>query len=105
MLLRALGLADHFAVIIGGDSIPQKKPDPAVIRYTARRLDTPTESCLMVGDSESDVKASRAAGIKVVCVSYGYNHGNDIRDARPDAVIDNLTELESLLNPAPVVSN
>jgi phosphoglycolate phosphatase len=51
----------------------------------------------MVGDSISDVKASRAAGFPVVCVSYGYNHGLDIRDAKPDAVIDSLAELDGLL--------
>ena len=52
----------------------------------------------MVGDSESDVKAARAAGFQIVCVSYGYNHGRDIRDTGPDAVIDSLTELTKLFH-------
>ena len=50
----------------------------------------------MVGDSKNDVAAARAAGFPVVCVSYGYNHGDDIRAAHPDAVIDSLTELGGL---------
>jgi phosphoglycolate phosphatase len=54
----------------------------------------------MVGDSVSDVKAARAAGFQVVCVSYGYNHGVNIRDANPDAVIDSLAELRVLLEQA-----
>jgi phosphoglycolate phosphatase len=54
----------------------------------------------MVGDSEHDVKAARSAGFQIACVSYGYNHGNDIRDARPDAVIDSLAELRQLLEQA-----
>jgi phosphoglycolate phosphatase len=53
----------------------------------------------MVGDSVSDVKAARAAGFQIVCMSYGYNHGVDIRTAQPDAVIDSLTELSGLLPP------
>ena len=53
-----------------------------------------------VGDSVSDVKAARAAGFRVVCVSYGYNHGMDIRAAQPDAVIDSLVQLRELLERA-----
>lgn len=99
-LLEELGVAGCFSSIAGGDSVDRKKPDPAVLRYVADRLDTPIEACLMVGDSVNDVEAARAAGIEVVCVSYGYNHGVDIREAEPDAVIDNLTELRLLLDPA-----
>ena len=54
----------------------------------------------MIGDSVSDVKASRAAGFQIVCMSYGYNHGVDIREAKPDAVIDSMAELEQLLDNA-----
>jgi phosphoglycolate phosphatase len=51
----------------------------------------------MLGDSVSDVRAARAAGFGVVCVSYGYNHGRDIGEAGPDKVIDSFTELNNLL--------
>jgi phosphoglycolate phosphatase len=51
----------------------------------------------MVGDSVNDVQAARAAGFQIVCVNYGYNHGQDIRDAQPDAVIDSLAQLDYLL--------
>jgi phosphoglycolate phosphatase len=51
----------------------------------------------MLGDSMSDVKAARAAGFKIVCMSYGYNHGEDIRDYNPDAVIDTMTEFSGLI--------
>jgi phosphoglycolate phosphatase len=60
---------------------------------------TPAES-LMLGDSQSDVKAARAAGFQIVCMSYGYNHGEDIRSYNPDAVIDSLTEISGLLENA-----
>jgi len=46
------------------------------------------------------VKAARAAGFQIICMSYGYNHGVDIREANPDAVIDSMVELEGLLESA-----
>jgi phosphoglycolate phosphatase len=55
----------------------------------------------MIGDSISDVKAARAAGFTIFCMSYGYNHGQDIRDYHPDAVLDSLTEVQGLLEGAP----
>ena len=54
----------------------------------------------MIGDSVSDVNAARAAGFQIVCMSYGYNHGVDIREANPNAVIDSLTEILPLLEEA-----
>jgi phosphoglycolate phosphatase len=51
----------------------------------------------MLGDSQSDVKAARAAGFQIVCMSYGYNHGEDIRSFDPDAVLDSFAELPQYL--------
>jgi phosphoglycolate phosphatase len=96
-LLTDLGVRDDFGIVVAGDTLPVKKPDPAPLLHAARHFGvTPSES-LMVGDSVSDVKAARAAAFQIVCMSYGYNHGVDIRTARPDAVIDSLTELSGLL--------
>jgi phosphoglycolate phosphatase len=96
-LLAALGVAGHFGIIISGDTLPEKKPSPLPLLHAAEHFGVAPAESLMVGDSISDVKASRAAGFPVVCVSYGYNHGLDIRDAKPDAVIDSLAELDGLL--------
>jgi phosphoglycolate phosphatase len=54
------------------------------------------EDTLFIGDSANDVKAARAAGMSVVCVTYGYNHGDDIRASTPDALVDSLAELPHL---------
>jgi len=98
-LLEDLGVRDDFAIVVSGDTLPVKKPDPAPLLHAAKHFGvTPAES-LMVGDSVSDVKAARAAGFQIVCMSYGYNHGVDIRTAHPDAVIDSLVELRALLPP------
>lgn len=96
-LLKALQIHDRFAIIISGDTLPRKKPDPMPLLHAAEHFGTPVEACLMLGDSVSDVKAARAAGFQIICVSYGYNHGNDIRDAEPDAVIDSFVELQGIL--------
>lgn len=96
-LLQGIGLFDEFDIVVSGDTLPVKKPDPAPLLHAARRLDAAPERSLMVGDSISDVKAARAAGFAVVCVPYGYNHGLDIRDAGPDAVIESLAGLRDLI--------
>lgn len=99
-LLKDLGVYDDFAVIVAGDTLDKKKPDPAPLLYAAERMGVEPKDCLMVGDSISDVKAARAAGFQIVCMPYGYNHGNDIREANPDAVIDSLEYLDTLLDDA-----
>ena len=99
-LLRDLGLYADFSIVISGDTLPQKKPDPAPLLHAAEFFGCAPEAALMIGDSVSDVRAARAAGFSIICMSYGYNHGVDIRDARPDAVIDRMTEILSLLEKA-----
>jgi phosphoglycolate phosphatase len=99
-LLRDLGIRDAFGIVISGDSLPRKKPDPLPLLHAAEHFGVRPEDALMVGDSVSDVKAARAAGFGIVCMSYGYNHGRDIREAEPDAVMDSLVELRDLLEAA-----
>ena len=99
-LLKDLGIYDDFAVVVAGDTLDKKKPDPAPLLYAAERMGVHPADCLMIGDSINDVTAARAAGFQIVCMPYGYNHGNDIRDANPDAVIDSLAHLDTLLSKA-----
>lgn len=97
-LLKDLGISDRFEIIVSGDTLPKKKPDPMPLLHAAKALQAEPEKSLMLGDSISDVKASRAAGFGIICMSYGYNHGEDIRDYNPDAVIDSMAELPQLLD-------
>ena len=97
-LLQKLGIAPYFALVVSGDTLPEQKPDPMPLLYVAQYFAVTPQASLMVGDSSVDVKAARAAGFAVVCVSYGYNHGLDIRDSEPDAVIDSLYEFLDLLD-------
>lgn len=96
-ILRDLDIEDYFEVIICGDDTPRQKPDPLPLLTAAERMSVKPDRCMMLGDSQSDVKAARAAGFQIVCMSYGYNHGEDIRSFAPDAVIDSFTELQQYL--------
>lgn len=96
-LLKELGVHDDFEIIICGDTLAKKKPDPLPLLHAAEFFNVAPENALMLGDSMSDVKAARAAGFQIICMSYGYNHGEDIRDYKPDAVIDSMEELQGLL--------
>lgn len=96
-LLKDLGIHGRFGIIVSGDTLAEKKPHPMPLLHAAEFFGVAPEQALMLGDSVSDVKAARAAGFQIVCMSYGYNHGNDIRDAKPDAVIDSMAELCDLI--------
>jgi phosphoglycolate phosphatase len=92
-LLQALKIDHYFAQVLGGDSLPVKKPDPLPLRVVMETLGCQPEQALMLGDSRNDVLAARAAGCPVVCVSYGYNHGESVENCSPDRVVDSFTEL------------
>ncbi|MCB1725049.1 MAG: phosphoglycolate phosphatase [Chromatiaceae bacterium] len=96
-LLKDLGLHDRFGIIVAGDTLPVKKPDPGPLLHAAQHFGVAPGDAMMLGDSKSDVTAARAAGFQIVCMSYGYNHGEDIRDYAPDAVIDSMAELPALI--------
>lgn len=99
-LLKDLGIHDEFEIIVCGDTLAEKKPHPLPLLHAAEQLGVTPAQSMMLGDSMSDVKAARAAGFQIVCMSYGYNHGEDIRDYHPDAVIDSMEELQGLLEAA-----
>ncbi|AMC99979.1 phosphoglycolate phosphatase [Halomonas chromatireducens] len=92
-ILAQFGLERHFALCLGGDSLPQKKPDPAPLLHVAAHFDLPPSTCLMVGDSRHDIAAGRAAGFRTLAVPYGYNHGEPVQNSLPDALIETLKEL------------
>lgn len=97
-LLKDLGIFDRFEIVISGDTLPEKKPHPMPLLHAAETLGVKPEDAMMIGDSKSDVKAARAAGFNIICMTYGYNHGEDIRHYSPDAVIDSMTELSGLIS-------
>jgi len=97
-LLQDLGVSEYFETVICGDMVERKKPDPMPLIQAAEQLETDPQASMMLGDSMSDVKAARAAGFQIVCMSYGYNHGEDIRDYKPDAVVDSMAEIRDIVD-------
>ncbi len=97
-ILRDLGIADYFELVICGDMVERKKPDPMPLLQAAEQMGVAPEASMMLGDSMSDVKAARAAGFQIICMSYGYNHGEDIRDYHPDAVVDSMAEIKHMVS-------
>jgi phosphoglycolate phosphatase len=71
VILAALGLADPFRIVVGGDTLAQHKPDPAPLVYAARGMGLPLTRCVMVGDGPLDILAARAAGIPGCAVAWG----------------------------------
>ena len=96
-LLAAKGLAAYFAHVFGGDSFERKKPDPLPLIKTCEALQSAPAHTLMVGDSSNDAQAADAAGCPVVLMTYGYNHGEPIRNTPARAWLDSLAHLPDLL--------
>lgn len=92
-ILHDMGWLDKFSCVIGGDSLPTKKPDPMPLFHICKELNTDTNQAIMVGDSLNDVLAGRNANMTTLAVSYGYNHGKPINDSQPDGVFDNFLDL------------
>ncbi len=92
-LLAHLDIAGFFAHIIGGDSLPQRKPAAEPLLHTAALLGQPVQACLMVGDSATDLGAADNAGMPIVLVRYGYPRDLDLDATDAVAVIDALPEL------------
>ncbi|MCH7396277.1 phosphoglycolate phosphatase [Acinetobacter dispersus] len=92
-ILDILQLSPYFKIVVGGDSLSERKPHPLPLLHCVELEGTSTAETLMIGDSSNDVEAARRAGIDCIVVSYGYNHGESIYDCQPQQVVDHLAEL------------
>jgi phosphoglycolate phosphatase len=92
-LITHFRLRELLPVIVSGDTLPQRKPDPAPLLFACEQLQVAPARALMIGDSRNDVRAARAAGMSVVCVDYGYNHGRSIAAEQPDLIVSSFLEL------------
>ena len=92
-LLRHTGLDSFFDLTLGGDAVVRKKPDPWPLQLACQRMGVAPERTVMVGDSSNDAQAARAAGCPVWLMTYGYNHGQPIREVDADGFVDSLSAL------------
>lgn len=96
-LLKDTGLYDYFELILSGDSLPRRKPDPLPLLHVCEKFGITPDKLLLIGDSLNDTQAARAAGCRVFCVPYGYNRGADVRNLDLDAVVGSLLEASTLI--------
>lgn len=91
-LLDHLGLP-KFDLLVCGDTLTTRKPDPAQLLYCLDALACSANEAIMVGDSVNDIKAAKAARVPIVCVNYGYHQGENLLDYSPDKLIESFDEL------------
>lgn len=96
-LLEASGLAEFFEIVVSGDTLAKKKPDPIQLHHICAEFNVMEMEAMLVGDSATDIAAAQAAGCFIVTVPYGYNQGKPIDESQVDAMIRDLTELPSIL--------
>lgn len=96
-LLRLTGLYDEFEIILSGDSLPRKKPDPMPLTHICQHFDAQPHEALLIGDSLNDAIAARAAGCHVFCVPYGYNEGRNVYELDCDAIVESLLDASKLI--------
>lgn len=96
-LLKNSGLDGFFDIVVSGDTLPNKKPDPIQLHHICAKFNIMETDAMLVGDSATDIAAAHAAGCFIVTVPYGYNQGQPIDDRLVDATISDLTELVTLL--------
>jgi len=99
--LVAAGIADYFSVVIGGDDLPTKKPDPGPLRHVAALFGIAPGRLLMVGDSGNDVEAARGAGCPVLVVPYGYREGKPVHELEADGIVESVSDVADLVRYVP----
>lgn len=96
-ILRALGLLEHLDLVVGGDTVCPKKPDPAPLFFAMRRLHAEPAGAWMIGDSPGDLQAGKAAGCRTVACTWGLRPRDVLEREHPDRIIDRFTDLPAAL--------
>jgi len=96
-LLQDLDLHKYFKLIISGDTLAKKKPDPLPLLHACEHFGITPDHGVLIGDSINDTQAARNAGMPVILVPYGYNRGQDVRELEPEAVIPSLEQATEYL--------
>jgi phosphoglycolate phosphatase len=96
LLLKQLKLADRFAAICGQDTFGMQKPDPEVLRRTVAAAGGSPPHSIMIGDSLTDIRTARAAGIPVIAVDFGYSD-RPVSEFGPDRIISHFAQLPAAI--------
>ncbi|HNG35802.1 MAG TPA: phosphoglycolate phosphatase [Nitrosomonas sp.] len=99
-LLKATHLFDYFELVLSGDSLPRKKPDPLPLLHACQFFQIKPHQLLLIGDSLNDAIAARAAGCAIFCVPYGYNEGQDVKALDCDAIVPSIAAATEIIENA-----
>lgn len=99
-LLQKTKLLDQFEIVLSGDNLPRRKPDPMPLKHVCAHFGVQPHEMLLIGDSLNDAMAARAAGCHIFCVPYGYNEGRDVRLLDCDAIVETLHDASKLVRKA-----
>lgn len=94
LMLDHFGIARYFDAIVGGDTVPARKPDPWPVREAIQLLGGAASDAVMIGDSEADVIAGRDAGTRTCAVAYGYRTAEQLGVTSPDVMIERFDQLK-----------
>lgn len=95
-IVEAFKVEPFFSLLIGGDSLTEKKPSPLPLKHVCKTLNVKANECVMVGDSKNDILAANAAGMRSIGLTYGYNYGEDIGAHNPNWVFDDFSRITSI---------
>lgn len=97
-LLKTMGLYAYFELVVSGDSLTQKKPDPMPLLHVCEQFGINPNDMAMIGDSAADMQAAQAAGCYSIYVPYGYNRGISAAAIGADAIIDSLADVTQVVH-------
>lgn len=92
-LLSKFNIAHLFSLVLGGDSLPEKKPHPLPLQHIMETLNVSPQQCLMIGDSRSDIVCAQQAGVDSVALLQGYHQGIDLASLKPTYLLNDMTAL------------
>jgi len=92
LLLKTLKLADRFEAICGQDTFAVQKPDPEILRRTIAAAGGTLKNTVMIGDSATDIRTARAAGVPIIAVDFGYSD-RPVSEFGPDHIISHFAQL------------
>lgn len=96
-ILKGLGIASFFSVVVGGDSLDVKKPDPGGLQCILRQLRIEPSKAMIVGDNPVDVQTGRAAETLTCGVTYGFSPESEVKRSAPDYLIPKITDLRKII--------
>lgn len=97
-ILEHLGIRKYFSYVIGGDSLPEKKPSPVGLRKIMNELSVDSEKTVLIGDSAIDIATARNTGVSICAFLIGFTGERELKSANPDFAISHFSELKNLFS-------